>query len=629
MKSDSKNNDLTPRTRIPVVLTIDVLVVGAGSSAAAASLAAKERGASVMAISDRSYFGEESAGALELWPEDRPTDDSLFTSMFPDGDGAPATAGGIKRALETAMLRAQIPFWFLTRPVGLWHDVNGGLAGVILAFRTSLYAVRCRAVVDATREGLVFKLAGVKFPGRRSGDLPASLVTFVRELPENWSGRAQALKPGFSLKGRKGEDLEIESWRLDLGLVSASETPRERLASEHRLRAKLLDAQIQLVADQIPLPPLDTLEASSSGDDPLAMLADWNLGDLGLVPCNPTLPLSPSGVARLEQPATQLAMGRLAGKRAVDWLAGRPANDENGKRLADDQTISSGAIKGDTSREGTLGFASSFSRDNADEWLDFSWAGLPDFGTCDVVVAGGGTAGAPAAISAARAGASTVVLEMLHGLGGVGTMGMISSYWHGNRVGFTAESIQALDALDPSLAGTKNHSWNPELKSAWFLRTLLEANGEAWLRSFAFGVIKDEERVTGLLVSTPHGVGVLRAGTVIDASGNADVAAAAGAPCRVTDATHIGVQGSGLSARQPGVRERNSDHTFIDDCDVVGRNSCLRQRTRQVCGRVRRGCSRRHARTTTDRRRNRTLAAGLFGGTNVSRHDHHGSERLR
>jgi succinate dehydrogenase/fumarate reductase flavoprotein subunit len=58
-------------------------------------------------------------------------------------------------------------------------------------------------------------------------------------------------------------------------------------------------------------------------------------------------------------------------------------------------------------------------------------------GEYDVVVVGGGTGGAPAAIGAGRQGAKTLLLEYLHGLGGVGTIGYISSYYHGNKVGFT------------------------------------------------------------------------------------------------------------------------------------------------------------------------------------------------
>ena len=58
---------------------------------------------------------------------------------------------------------------------------------------------------------------------------------------------------------------------------------------------------------------------------------------------------------------------------------------------------------------------------------------LPVLGRWDVVVVGGGTSGAPAALGAARSGARTLVIEYLDELGGVGTAGMISTYWYGLR----------------------------------------------------------------------------------------------------------------------------------------------------------------------------------------------------
>jgi hypothetical protein len=78
----------------------------------------------------------------------------------------------------------------------------------------------------------------------------------------------------------------------------------------------------------------------------------------------------------------------------------------------------------------------------------FDGGKLPRLGRFDVVVVGGGTGGAPAAISAARAGADTLVIELSSGLGGVGTLGQITKYWFGNRVGFTAEIDAGVNALE-------------------------------------------------------------------------------------------------------------------------------------------------------------------------------------
>ena len=63
---------------------------------------------------------------------------------------------------------------------------------------------------------------------------------------------------------------------------------------------------------------------------------------------------------------------------------------------------------------------------------------LPVLGRYDVVIVGGGTSGAPAGIASAKSGAKTLVIEYLHELGGVGTVGLIGSYWYGLRRGYTA-----------------------------------------------------------------------------------------------------------------------------------------------------------------------------------------------
>ncbi|HON08131.1 MAG TPA: FAD-dependent oxidoreductase, partial [Verrucomicrobiota bacterium] len=56
---------------------------------------------------------------------------------------------------------------------------------------------------------------------------------------------------------------------------------------------------------------------------------------------------------------------------------------------------------------------------------------------------------------------------------------------------------------------------------------------------------------------------------VIDSTGNADIAAAAGTKCKYTDDTEIAIQGAGLPQREPGSRYINTDFTFIDDSDIV------------------------------------------------------------
>ena len=182
---------------------------------------------------------------------------------------------------------------------------------------------------------------------------------------------------------------------------------------------------------------------------------------------------------------------------------------------------------------------------------------LPVLGTYDVVVIGGGTGGAPAGIAAARQGAKTLVVEYLSGLGGVGTLGAISSYYHGNRVGFTKEV----------LAGKA--SWGIEEKAEWWRSTLRQAGADLWFGVLGCGAFVDGDRVAGAVVATPFGRGVVLAKVVIDSTGNADVAAAAGAPCITTDETDIALQGTGLPPRDLGRSYTNTDFTITDETDMV------------------------------------------------------------
>ena len=186
--------------------------------------------------------------------------------------------------------------------------------------------------------------------------------------------------------------------------------------------------------------------------------------------------------------------------------------------------------------------------------------GLPVLGTYDVVVVGGGTGGAPAGIGAARRGARTLLVEYLHGLGGVGTLGMIGKYWYGNPVGFTAEHDRGVEALGASVrACGKREWWRAENR---------RAGTTLWFGAMACGAVVDGTRVCGVVVATPQGRGVVLAKNVVDATGNSDVAAAAGARCEFIGKGEIALQGAGLSEKKLGASYINSDWGYVNDSDA-------------------------------------------------------------
>ncbi|MBI5393680.1 MAG: FAD-dependent oxidoreductase, partial [Verrucomicrobia bacterium] len=178
-----------------------------------------------------------------------------------------------------------------------------------------------------------------------------------------------------------------------------------------------------------------------------------------------------------------------------------------------------------------------------------------------VVVVGGGTAGAAAGIGAARQGAKTLVVEYLHGLGGVGTLGMIGKYWHGNRVGFTATVPE-----------------NPTEVRMEFLRSeLRKAGADIWFGSMGCGALVEGNRVTGAVVVTPYGRGVVLAKTVIDGTGNADVASAAGAETQFVE-DHFALQASHIPPREVGAFYINGNLAAVDAADPLDVREAMQHR---------------------------------------------------
>lgn len=550
----------SPFHRVPILHHVDLLVVGAGSGVVASAVEAQQRGARVLAVSDRSYFGDESAGALRL--EVEPFDDPLSDAWRPEDGSRLPLPGAVKRRLERALLDRNIPFLYYTRPVALLRDRDANLHGVVLASRTSLYAVTCRAVVDATRHGLVAQLSGIPIPERREPKPKLDLVVLSPDAPASASFRTATQPVPFSMTTAKGERIEAVAHRVTLPRPEVEASTASHAGLEHRLRAQLTHPTLWGIAETLPTHTPKHLSADALADSPLGLPETTYEPAPNLFVMNGLLPLSAGGLARLEEPAVQVALGRRLAAAAICRLQTSAQPFERAELRID---------TGPGGVGGTFGFAPSFVRPGAaGPELALAIDRFPLLGECDVVIAGGGTGGAPAGIAAARAGARTVVLEVQHGLGGVGTLGLIACYWHGNRVGFTSEIDDGvLDLMN--VGKDENRSrWNPHVKDVWLQRTLLDAGASAWLGSFAFGVQLDGQQVSGVLVSTPYASGLLRTRAVVDATGNADIAAAAGAPCRVTDHTHVAVQGTGLSPVQPGVGYRNTDHTFVDDCDVVG-----------------------------------------------------------
>ena len=144
----------------------------------------------------------------------------------------------------------------------------------------------------------------------------------------------------------------------------------------------------------------------------------------------------------------------------------------------------------------------------------------------DVLVAGAGPAGTAAAISAARQGAKTVLIEQSGDVGGQATAGLMSDWSYGSSGGIYEEILnRSSDSAEPA----RRRTINPEKLKTALSDMLYEAGVILKLYTFASGVIMDGNTVKGVITESKAGRKAILAKTVIDATGDGDIAAKAGA----------------------------------------------------------------------------------------------------
>lgn len=171
----------------------------------------------------------------------------------------------------------------------------------------------------------------------------------------------------------------------------------------------------------------------------------------------------------------------------------------------------------------------------------------PCWGEYDVVVLGGGPAGMAAAVSAARSGRSTLLVERYGFLGGMGTAAGVTNFCglHANVHGeirqvvhgVADELLRRIDRLGGlnqphGLFGkTVAQAYDTAAYKIAADDLLLAAGVEILFHALAAGVLMDgARRVRALLVETKSGRFAVAGRAFIDASGDGDLAAWAGAP---------------------------------------------------------------------------------------------------
>jgi ribulose 1,5-bisphosphate synthetase/thiazole synthase len=530
----------------------------------AAAAAAARTGARVLLATQETHLGEDVCSTGQLWLDpDVPLSTPLARDIFVDEAGqrrVPVGLLDVKRHLDSELLDAGVAVLFGCAPADLLVDAADRVAGVALTTRTGLFAVTARVVIDATPFATLARAAGIPFTEWGGGTITFRRVVAGRRADGD-DGAVGRLLPGCITGMHYGKMAEEDAFEYTMEVPVAAWTPAALAAAEQTVRDRTGHPDQTWASDRVEcVPPVSVKLA-----EPLAWASDGNLPLEAFATPRPHLfVLGPCAAVTREAAAHLLVAphameaGERLGAHAAACARRLPA--VRAPRALHPEASD------DALREPCT--CARFQNERIGTLRARAGADLPVLGEFDVVVAGGGTGGAPAAIAAARAGARVLVIEALQGLGGVGTLGCISLYYHGYRGGFTGEITEALRQM----AGDTPFSadcWNNDHKAEWLRREIGRYGGAIWFGCFVSGAMVRDRRVCGLVVNTPWGRGVVHAGAVIDATGNSDVAAAAGAACRVASDSDLAVQGTGLPARPFRPVYQNTDYTFVEDGDPV------------------------------------------------------------
>lgn len=155
---------------------------------------------------------------------------------------------------------------------------------------------------------------------------------------------------------------------------------------------------------------------------------------------------------------------------------------------------------------------------------------IPIQASIDVLVIGAGPSGMAAAISAARMGAQTMLIEQQSVLGGIATAGLMS-HWTGsvNSKLYNEILLKSAQENEGDLKDKIIREISPEKLKLLFLDMAHSAGVILQLYTFACDAIVEDGRVKGVITESKSGRRAIMAKVVIDASGDGDIAAKSGA----------------------------------------------------------------------------------------------------
>ncbi len=465
--------------------TFDVAVFGAGYCGLATAMQLAARGERVLLAESNGQLLWESSSALEeTLPEVCPGEE--WQAWQQELESKKALGHGCFDPLSAEMLAAQklssnpakLQTLFYAVPVAA-QQADGKLAAVIFATKEGFRRVRARRWVDASETGILLRLLEPKAGNGHAPDSALCRMALQSYQWEEWGDVFEKYAHARGMQWRRGARVSERQlvWQDDgsswhVGLVKRARELRSAFDEKHR--------------------PL----ISHSSAVAFPIYGEGQATELPKGLADNLLLLSPAH--------SGLALGNVAERFAWGCQQVREVYPSLPACTAEDLP--------------------EFSPESISVRQEHS---------CEVLVAGAGTAGALAAMSAGTHGARTCALEFAPFPGGIGTGGGITSYFYGLPGGRQEDLGQSTDELTRIFDGSghepERNYWHHDAKKIAILQEFDRLGVGFFGRALLCGVEKDGSSVTAVLAAIDGELVRFTGRAFIDSTGDGDLCAFAGA----------------------------------------------------------------------------------------------------
>lgn len=513
--------------------TYDLVINGAGLSGYCAALHAAEKELKVLIVERRTSPGFDLAAKSRLWLgaegfENLP--ENLVNLLLPPqeiqeiknplgkgkqksilGQEIALFKGSIRKGMLRNLVVAKVDILLMTDVCGVFEQ-DGGVTGVLMGCKQGVLQVKCRSFIDASdqllfsralngeqtkisRAGFVLELSKVDKPTARK-------IT----IPENYGIYRNTIEMH---PGKLSDNQAFMSFEFEVNSTDRDETEHQAREIAGKLGADLKKLDSAFAKAQINQYALETSIIPENSTVSVPSMKGYAIlqNELKDIDGNALLAIQKKSAAAVDKITFVKAGGvgkilRVPGKNIpVDRVKLQPIPD--------------------------LGYGMPLNFVSMD-WI----SAVSKTKQTQVIVAGGGTAGALAAAGAVEKGADTIVVDYFNDLGGTKTMGGVMGYYHGVKENtFFKKQNEHAERVATEAGMTKKIG-----RQLYHLREIVGKGGQFVTGALLCGSVVENNAVTGVVICRHGQLEIISGEVTIDATGDGDVAAFAGASFQTGDA---------------------------------------------------------------------------------------------